>query len=156
MKAFSIVALLVLSFFAHATQQLQQPYSYMEVADKAQYVCKAYTNNKAEKADATSPIKIVGESPVVEAETKIDQTPEGFTIRSGKAFAQEKVLTNSQMGSASGMAGDPTTLIVKKEEVPGVVYFVVYQFEAPDSPKAVNGIGPIKGLMHIAKCEEKD
>lgn len=156
MKAFSIIALLVLSFFAHATSKAYKPDPVIRSSSDITYVCKAYTNNEAKKEDPNSAIKITTDNPVQHANTTIIQTKLGFIIRRGQAFSEEKVLTNSQLGSVSGMAGDPTTLIVKKEEVPGVIYFTVFLFETPESDKALHGVGPVKTLVTVAACEEKE
>jgi hypothetical protein len=96
--------------------------------------------------------KVVTDNKPVVAKTTVIQTKEGFIINKGSAFPDRHILTNNQLGEASEMAGDPTTLLLKREDTPGALYFVTYVFEDPNHSEAENGVGPIKGLIVLADC----
>lgn len=149
MKTLSIFVLLVLSFVVHAANKqvyTNEPNPVIRSSHDITYVCTQYTSNEYVNK------KVVTDNAPVTAKTTVIQTKEGFIINKGRAFAERHILTNNQLGSANGMAGDPTTLLLKKDDGYGNVYFVTYVFEDPSSPQAKEGIGPVKELVVMAGC----
>lgn len=148
MKAFSALVLLTMAFSAYAAAS-KTPDTVIRSSNDITYRCESYTNNKVDPVSRTA-----SDNPVIERKTIVIQTKEGFIIKKGDAFKKQHVLTNNQMGSLSGMAGDPNTLMLKKEHGEGNVYFITYLFE--DSPgndeKGVMIPGPNTGLIVIADC----
>lgn len=149
MKALSIIALVVLTFAAHASNKQvyeNNPNPVIRSSNDVTFVCTKYTSNKYVNK------QVVTDNAPITAKTTVIQTKEGFIINKGQAFPQRHVLTNNQLGSAAEMAGDPTTLLLKKENNYGSSYFITYVFENTDHPATKDGVGPIKALVVLADC----
>lgn len=149
MKAFGIFALLALTFAAHASNKQvyeNHPNPVIRSSNDTTFVCKQYTSNEYVGK------KVVTDNKPVEAKTTVIQTKEGFIINKGSAFSQRHILTNNQLGSAGEMAGDPTTLLLKREDGAGNSFFITYVFEDPTHADAKDNVGPIKGLVVMADC----
>lgn len=149
MKAFSTLVLLAMAFSAYAATP-KAPDTVIRSSNDTTYRCESYTSNKIDPVKRAS----ITDNPIIEQKTIVIQTKEGFIIKKGDAFKKQRVLTNNQMGSLSGMAGDPNTLLLQKENNQGGVYFITYLFE--DSPgyddKGVMKPGANTGLIVMADC----
>lgn len=149
MKALSILALLALTFVAHASNKPiveNKPNPVIRSSNDITYTCNKFTSNTMVNK------KAVTDNPPVEAKTKVIQTKNGFIINKGQAFPERHILTNNQLSQVDVMAGDPTTLLLKQENSAGVPYFIVYVFDKPDAPNAEDGVGPVKSLVTVADC----
>lgn len=149
MKAFSIFALVVLTFAAHASNKQtyeNTPNPVIRSSNDVTFVCTQYTSNKYVGK------QLVTDNAPIAAKTTVIQTKEGFIINKGSAFPERHILTNDQLGAAAVMAGDPTTLLLKKENSSGSPYFITYLFEDAAHPAAKDGVGPIRGLVVMADC----
>jgi len=111
------------------------------------YTCSQYTRNQVFDDQSTT------DRPVANALTTVQQTKLGFNIKAGEVFSEEKDLTNSQLSAASVMAGDPETLLLRKEDDTGYPYFIIYQFDkikiAPDGTPTK---GAIIGMVVLGNC----
>jgi hypothetical protein len=150
MKAFSIFALLVLSFFAHAaaTKEVIQnsPNPVIRSSNDTTFSCGKYTSNTMlNKRAVTDNPPVIGKNTVI-------QTKNGFILNRGHAFPERHILTNNQLSQVDVMAGDPTTLLLKQEDHDGKAVFIVYVFDKPDSPDAKDGVGPVKTLVTVFDC----
>lgn len=113
------------------------------------YECVQYTVNEVHQDGTTT------DNPVMSGINTVHQTVQGFNISAGAAFKDDKILTNAQMGSISGMAGDPETLLLKKENSSGSVYFTIYLFDKTKiNAKGVPTKGAVNGLIVLAGCNE--
>lgn len=149
MKALSILALLALTFVAHASNKPiveNKPNPVIRSSNDITFSCGKFTSNTMVNK------KAVTDNPVIEAKTTVIQTKEGFILNKGRAFPERHILTNNQLSQVDVMAGDPTTLLLKQEDGSGKPYFIVYVFDNPDSPHAKDGVGPVKGLVTVADC----
>jgi hypothetical protein len=157
MKRLSLLLLVVLSFSAYAVSPRSGESGWVMPQDEVlsshkeiTYTCKAYTSNRIVND------KTVTDNAPIMATTRVVQTLMGFTIRPGAVYAYKKELTNSNMGSAAGMAGDPTTLILKKDGGEGNPYFIIYEFEETkvQRPGAAVVPGAAKRLIVLGKCTD--
>lgn len=154
MKRFSLLCLLVMTGYAYASSgfdyaSAQFPETDVLTGNKTiTYTCTAYTKNQVFADKSTT------DNPPVKAKTKIVQNAMGFDIRAGAVFPYVKKLTNAQAGSASGMAGDKTTLLVKKDDTRQVPYFIIYQFKESHIKNDGKTIEPgaIDTLIVLAGC----
>lgn len=149
MKALSILALLALTFVAHASNKPiveNKPNPVIRSSNDVTFSCKKYTSNTMVSK------RVVTDNPPVEAKNTVIQTQNGFILNQSQAFPERHILTNNQLSQADIMAGDPTTLLLKQEDNSGNTYFVVYVFDKPDSPRAKDGVGPVRTLVTIADC----
>lgn len=148
MKALSTLILLIVAFSAWAGIP-KEPNTAVRSSKDVTYHCAKYTSNKIDPATRTST-----DNPIRVAKSVVIETKEGYIINKGEAFSKQVVLVNDQMGSLSGMAGNPNTLLLRKENSYGGVYFITYLFE--DSPgKDLLGKdipGPNTGLVTLGEC----
>lgn len=149
MKAFSTLVLLTMAFSAYAAAP-KAPDTVIRSSNDITYRCDSYTSNKVD------PVKrvFITDNPVINQKTIVIQTKEGFIIKKGDAFKKQRVLTNNQMGSLSGMAGDPNTLLLQKENSYGNTYFITYLFEnSPgNNDKGAMIPGANTGMVVMGDC----
>lgn len=148
MKAFSALVLLTMAFSAFAAVP-KAPDTVIRSSKDVTYRCDSYTSNKIDPNTRT-----ITDNPEIKAKTIIVETKEGYIIRKGEAFQKQRVLINDLLGSASGMAGNPNTLLLKKEHGEGNVYFMTYLFEDSIGVQGQPGFvqGPNTGMIVMAAC----
>lgn len=148
MKALITLVLLTMAFSVWAGIP-KAPNTVVRSSNDITYHCAKYTSNKIDPVT-----RATTDAPIMSAKSVVIETKEGYIINKGAAFSKQVVVINDQMGSLSGMAGNPNTLLLRKENNAGGVYFINYLFE--NSPgKDATGVdipGANTGLVVLAEC----
>lgn len=149
MKRLTLLAMLLISTYAYSAAQPMGDFEHDDESQNIRFECTMYTKNQVFEDKSTT------DNPPKKAKTVVTQNPEGFTVLKGSVFPHTKVLTNAQSGSASGMAGDPTTLLLLRADSRNVPFFVIYQFKSTQKngkPATPAQPGPVEGLIVLAGC----
>jgi hypothetical protein len=148
---FALISLIVVLFvaaplFAVANSNVNTPTYNVKSVDKT-FKCQAYTRNTVQSNG-----ELTDNQPKFSV-TTIREDKDGFTIEAGDAFSEKLVLGNGLMGYGSNMGTDNHTILMKRNEVPGALYFIVYTFtddkKAEERPKD----SPIQNLIVVAQCK---
>lgn len=119
------------------------------------YVCSMYTDNTVDP-QANGPDGVMTDNPVQNAETTIVRTEEGYTIKAGNIFHDDRALTNPNIEDLGGFAGDTKTMLFKRENESGNPYFMIYVTPEEDVPgksiKEQTRDNPITRLVTVAAC----
>lgn len=119
------------------------------------YVCSKYTDNVVDPKIASAE-GFMTDNPVQDSETRIVRTKDGYTVKAGSIFNQDRVLTNPTMDDLGGFAGDKQTMVFKKENESGNPYFLIYITPEEDNPKKSlkeqTRDNPITRLITVAAC----
>lgn len=146
-----IVALFVFApLFAVANTNNSSP-TY-NVKDKEQkFVCEAFTRNTIQ-----SDGRLTDNNPKF-VNTTVLENPDGFVIKPGDAFKEKVELGNGMTGPGSNMGSNSRTILMKRNEVPGALYFMIYTFDNDKDPKdrVDPKDSPIKDLIVLGQCMRK-
>jgi hypothetical protein len=152
---FVLISLIALAFvvaplFAVANSNNSSP-TY-NVNDKEQkFVCEAFTRNTID-ADG----KLTDNDPKY-VKTTVLENKEGFTIKAGDAFKEKVVLGNGMIGPGSNMGSNSRSILQKRNEIPGALYFMIYTFDNEKDPKdrVDPADSPIKDMVVLGQCKRK-
>lgn len=150
MKALSALVLVFITFSVWAGVG-KGPDPIVRSSTDVNYVCTQYTVNQINPVTKQS----TDNKPINRNNTVIE-TKHGFIVKSGSAFKEQVIVTNDLMGNTSGMAGNPNTLLLKKE-YDGGAYFIIWTFEdsTGNEPDGTFKPGPNTGLVTLAGCSIK-
>lgn len=152
---FVLISIIALAFVLApllATANTNNSSPTYNVNDKEKkFVCEAFTRNTIEESG-----KLTDNDPKY-ANTTILENQKGFVIKAGEAFKEELELGNGLMGPGSNMGSDSRTILMKRSEVPGALYFMIYTFANDKDPKErVDPTdSPIKDLVVLGQCKRK-
>jgi hypothetical protein len=148
----TIIALLFVfaPLFAVANTNNSSP-TYNVNDKERKYVCAAFTRNTVQDDGKLT------DNNAKYANTTVLEGQEGFTIKAGEAFKEELKLSNGLMGFGGNMGSDNHTVLMKRDEVPGALYFMVYTFITDKDPKErmSSADSPIKDLVVLGQCSRK-
>jgi hypothetical protein len=152
---FGLITLIVLLFvfaplFATANTNVDSP-TYNVNDKEKKYVCDAFTRNTV---DAKG--KLTDNNPKY-TNTTVLEDQDGFTVKAGAAFKENLVLSNGLLGAGGNMGSDSHTILMKRSDVPGALYFMIYTFVNDKDPKArtTSDDSPIKDLVVLGQCQRK-
>jgi len=152
---FVLISLIALAFvvaplFAVANTNVNSP-TYNVNDKEKKFVCEAFTRNTVQ-ADGK-----LTDNDAIYAKTTVLENQEGFVIKSGQAFKDTLKLSNGLIGYGGNMGSDNHTVLMKRSEVPGALYFMVYTFITDKDPKERVDVtdSPIKDLVVLGQCKRK-
>lgn len=146
-----IVALFVFApMFAAANTNNSSP-TYNVNDPEKKFVCAAYTRNTVQ------PNGKLTDNEAKYSNTTVLEDHNGFTIKAGEAFKEKLVLGNGLLGVGGNMGSDSHTIIMKRSEVPGALYFMIYTFANEKDPqeRMSEDDSPIKDLTVLGQCARK-
>jgi hypothetical protein len=152
---FALITVIVTLFvfaplFAVANTSNDSP-TYNVNDKEKKFVCEAFTRNTIQQDG-----KLTDNDPKY-VNTTILENQKGFVIQAGDAFKDKLELGNGMMGAGSNMGSDSRTILMKRNEVPGALYFMIYTFINDKDPKArIDPTdSPIKDLVVLGQCMRK-
>lgn len=148
----SIIALafVVAPLFALANTNNDSP-TYNVNDKEKKFVCEAFTRNHVQSDGKLT------DNDAKYAKTTVLENQEGFVVKAGDAFKEKLELGNGMMGAGSNMGSNSRTILMKRNEVPGALYFMVYTFDNDKDPKdrVDPADSPIKDLVVLGQCTRK-
>jgi len=148
----SILAMLFIfaPLFAMANTNNSSP-TYNVNDKEKKFVCAAFTKNTVESNG-----KLTDNDPKY-VNTTVLENEKGFTIKAGEAFKDKTVFSNGMTGPGSNMGSNKRAILMKRNEVPGALYFMVYTFTNEKDPKErqTETDSPVDNLVVLAQCQRK-
>lgn len=152
---FGLITLIVLLFvfapmFAAANTNNSSPRYNVNDKEK-KFVCEAFTRNTVDLKGRLS------DNDAKYSNTTVLENDDGFTIKAGDAYKEQQVFGNGMTGPGSSMGSNSRAILMKRSEIPGALYFMIYTFDNEKDPKdrIKPEDSPVKDLVVLGQCKRK-